>query len=129
VTSRPHNDEPTAAPSNRRSHGVVPLVAGISTVMAFVADSASKRPLGDEPFGMLVLACLLAAFMAATSAASPMLVGAAAMAGFPIWSLVDLALHGGHNLLPFEFAIYGVYMLIGVAVAMVSAWLWRAKKR
>ena len=43
------------------------------------------------------------------------------MAGFPIWALFDLLLHGGHSMLPFEFAIYAVYGGVGVAVASIAA--------
>ena len=33
----------------------------------------------------------------------------AAVAVFPLWSVVDLAMNGGHNLLPFEWMFYGFY--------------------
>ena len=51
-----------------------------------------------------------------------MLLGLASMAGFPVGALIDLAMHGGHNLLPFEFALYAVYGLLGVVVAAIANW-------
>lgn len=66
---------------------------------------------------MILFGCLLALVAGASRWAHPFYLGLAAMAGFPIWAAVDLALNGGHNLLPFEFAIYVVYAGIGVLVA------------
>ncbi len=43
------------------------------------------------------------------------------MSGFFITASVDLYLHGGHNMLPFEFAFYLVYTGTGVATAMTTS--------
>lgn len=42
------------------------------------------------------------------------------MIGFPVWAAVDLARNGGHNLLPFEVAIYGAYFVLGTFVAAIG---------
>ena len=91
----------------------------LSSLLAFGIDAGLRRPLGDEPLGMLLAGCLLAGAAAGCRAARPVVAGLAAMSGFPIWAVVDLLRNGGHNLLPFELAIYGVYGGIGVAVAAV----------
>lgn len=98
---------------------VVGLVA-LSVLAAFVIAASQSRPLGDEPLVMLVVGGLLAFGAGGLRLARSMFVGFAAMAGFPIWAVVDLARHGGHNLLPFEFGIYALYGAIGVAVAAVG---------
>ena len=51
----------------------------------------------------------------------PFVLGFSSAAILPIWSLFDLALGGqGHNLLPFEWLIYGVYGLVGTAGAIIG---------
>jgi len=50
----------------------------------------------------------------------PTHLGLAAMAGFPILSVIDMSLHGGHNLLPLEFAAYAIYGVEGVVSATVA---------
>jgi hypothetical protein len=42
------------------------------------------------------------------------------MVGFPVSALLDFAWHGGHNLLPIEFAFYALYGGLGVAVAAIA---------
>ncbi len=92
----------------------------LSVLAAFVIAAGQSRPLGDEPLVMLVVGGLLALFAGGLRLARPMFVGFAAMAGFPVWAVVDLARHGGHNLLPFEFGIYAVYGAIGAAAAAIG---------
>lgn len=48
---------------------------------------------------------------------SPWILGFATILTLPVWSAADLALGGGHNLLPFEWLIYGMYGLVGCAGA------------
>ena len=45
------------------------------------------------------------------------------MSGFPISVSLDRYLHGGHNLLPIEFAFYFTYTGIGVTTAIAVAGL------
>lgn len=69
---------------------------------------------------MIVFGCVLAVVSGAPRWGDPRLVGLASMAGFPVCSLVDLVLHGGHNLLPFEFALYAIYAGLAVIAAIVA---------
>ena len=103
-----------------RQIGAVAIVAVLSAVAAFGVDAVQGRPLGDEPFVMLVFGGMLAVVAGAMRWAPPILVGPAAMAGFPICAAVDMARNGGHNLFPFEFAFYAVYAGIGFFVAAVA---------
>ena len=54
---------------------------------------------------------------------------AATMSGFFIAAIVDMYLHGGHNLFPIEFFFYFVYTIMGVIIAlgasgMCTAFAW-----
>ena len=69
---------------------------------------------------MLVCGCCLAALTAYLRMGRPIHLGLAAMAGFPILAVIDLSLHGGHNLLPLEFAVYAFYGVVGVVAATVA---------
>jgi peptidoglycan/LPS O-acetylase OafA/YrhL len=55
----------------------------------------------------------------------PIHLGLAAMAGFPMLAVIDMSLHGGHNLLPLEFAVYAVYGVFGVIAATAASALRR----
>ena len=59
----------------------------------------------------------------------PARIGLAAMVAFPIQALIDLARHGGHNLLPLEFVFFAAYCALGVLVAYgaraARAWILR----
>lgn len=107
-------------PSTRRRRIIVSIVAGLSTVIAIVLGVVQERPLGDDPVVMIACGCLLAAVAGVLRVGKPVLPGFASMAGFPAWALIDLALHGGHNMLPFEFAFYAAYGGLGVAVAAIA---------
>jgi len=107
-------------PSTGRQIRAAAIVALVSSVAACGLDAVQARPLGDEPVAMILFGCVLALVSGASRWGHPFYLGLAAMAGFPIWSAVDLALNGGHNLLPFEFAIYLIYAGIGVVVAAVA---------
>ncbi len=50
----------------------------------------------------------------------PIHLGLAAMAGFPILAVIDMSLHGGHNLLPLGFAAYAVYGVVRIVAATVA---------
>ena len=105
------------------------FVAVSSAVVAIVLGVLQHRPLGDDPVAMIVSGCGLAAFAGAMRLGRPALIGLAAMVGFPIQALIDLVRHGGHNLLPLEFAFYAAYGALGVLVAYgaraARAWILR----
>jgi hypothetical protein len=101
------------------------VAAIASTVGAFVISGSQQRPLGDDPLAMLALGCLLAMTCGALSRGRPVLLGFAAMAGFPVWAVVDLVRGGDHSLLPVEFAFYAGYGLIGAAAAALTGSLRR----
>ena len=48
----------------------------------------------------------------------------------PLWSVIDIVMGGGgHNLLPFEWAIYGIYAVIGVVGAIIGRLVTKKKHR
>lgn len=99
------------------------LVLGTSTVISTAAAlwlQAMGGAPGDFPLPLLGLGCLLAVSFCRLAPALHL--GLAAMSGFPIGATIDMILHGDHNLLPFEFALYCVYMGIGVGVASAGKW-------
>jgi hypothetical protein len=82
--------------------------------LPFMADVAE----GVQGSSLLLL--LLVGVVAGVFGKSPaVLLGLASAALLPLWSAVDVVMGGGgHNLLPFEWLIYGVYGVIGVAGAV-----------
>jgi hypothetical protein len=74
---------------------------------------------GIRPISFLLL-LFLGLVLGVAARASALLLAAAAVAVFPIWSVVDAALGGqSHNLLPLEWLFYGLYaviVLIGLAI-------------
>lgn len=113
-----HTPTSSAQPTPPRRHGfAVPCsLAILSTAIAFASHAMFGAP-GDHPIPLLALGCLLAFAAGAVRNATLLATGLASLAGFPIEAAVDIVLHGGHNLLPFEFAIYAVYGLLGVLAA------------
>ena len=102
---------------------VLPRIAAValaSIVGAFVLAHLQHHPLGDEPLAMLMFGGVLAVVAGALLFGVPRLAGLLAMSGFPVWAAVDLARHGGHSLVPFEFGLYAVYGLIGVGLALLG---------
>jgi hypothetical protein len=53
--------------------------------------------------------------LGAIAQAPSVLLGAASMAAFPVWSAIDLSKGGGHNLLPFEWLEYAFLAAITTA--------------
>jgi hypothetical protein len=100
----------------------VVCVAALSTVIALALEAAQEQHLGDQPGAMIVWGCSLAVLTGALRLGRPILLGLASMAGFPVAALIDLALHGGHNMLPIEFLFYGFYAVPGVIAAAIA---WR----
>lgn len=111
--------------SRKRSFVVVAIVVALSTATAFGIEVFQNRHIGDEPVAMLVCGCCLAALTAYLRMGRPIHLGLAAMAGFPTLALIDMSLHGGHNLLPLEFAAYAVYGIFGVIAATAASALRR----
>jgi hypothetical protein len=61
--------------------------------------------------------------------ASGVILGMATAALLPMWSAADMVLGGtGHNLFPFEWFIYGIYGLIGIAGALVGRGIQRKRR-
>jgi len=111
---------PASQSSRKRPYVVVAIVVALSTASAFGIEVFQDRHVGDEPVAMLVCGCCLAALTAYLRMGRPIHLGLAAMAGFPILAVIDLSLHGGHNLLPLEFAVYAFYGVVGVVAATVA---------
>jgi len=117
------HQKPTAAPTlapPRHGVRVTVVLAAISTAAAFASHAWFGAP-GDHPLAMLATGCALACTVGAARLARPFAAGCAAMAGFPIEAAVDLLRHGGHSLLPIEFAVYGLWGLLGVGAATLGA--------
>ncbi|HEX5053341.1 MAG TPA: hypothetical protein VFZ65_16310 [Planctomycetota bacterium] len=103
---------------------VIFVVAGLSTLVAVLLAGSHRQP-GDHPLMLLGFGGVLALLAGASRKAPALHLGMAAMSGFPIGALLDLARHGGHNLLPIEFALYAVYAGVGVVVAFAGQLLGR----
>jgi hypothetical protein len=96
------------------------MVALVSILAATVVDAGQQRSLGDEPGRMILCGCGIAAVAGLLRWGRPILIGVAAMVGFPALALVDLILHGGHSLLGIEFAFYALYGGVGVLTAVAT---------
>lgn len=94
------------------------LVA-VSTTAAFASHAMFGAP-GDQPVFLLGVGCVLSFAVGSLRKARPVVAGFASLAGFPLEAIVDLALHGGHNLLPFEFAFYAIYAGLGALAAVLG---------
>ena len=121
TTERVHVDE------RRQWIRLLPLV-GIAAVSTILAVEQQRSP-GDHPFPLLAYGCILSALASVLRLGPPVLVGLAAMAGFPIGATIDLILEGGHTMLPFEFVFYAIYAVVGVVVAIIGDWVGRAIAR
>ena len=106
-------------PRPRHRFLVPGVLLAISTGAAFASHAMFGAP-GDHPVFLLVVGCVLAVAVGTLRMAPPVAAGFASLAGFPIEAIVDLALHGGHNLLPFEFLIYAAYGFLGVLLAKLG---------
>jgi hypothetical protein len=95
------------------------VLALFSTALAVALHEGTGAP-GDHPLTLLIIGCVTAFAVGASGIAPGIHVGLAALAGFPLEAILDLALHGGHTLLPFEFAFYGLYLALGVAAALLG---------
>jgi hypothetical protein len=81
---------------------------------------SQRQQLGDQPLTMLACGCVLACIAGGVVRRSSLALGVAATAGFPLSAIVDLLLHGGHSLLPIEFAFYAAYAGIGALCALAG---------
>jgi len=58
------------------------------------------------------------------------LLGYATVATLPVWSVLDMAMGGtGHNLLPIEWFLYGVYGTFAATGALIGRLIKRSRKR
>lgn len=100
---------------------VLPVVLDPSTrhydaaFLPFVRDAVE----GMKPYSLGLLFGIGAIFGWA-GRAPVWFTGPATMAAFPIWSVLDMALGGDHNLFPIEWLIYGVISLLGLAGGLVG---------
>lgn len=123
---RPDPDEVAdGVSSGSRWRTPVVAVCGVSIVAAFVISGLQEHQLGDDPAAMIAVGLLLALVSGASTRGHPFRLGLAAMAGFPVWAVVDLALNGGHGLLPLELVFYAVYGVFGGIAATMAGWLRR----
>jgi len=107
-------------PSTPATTAIVPwLLVAVSTAIAFVSHQLAGPP-GDHPIALLAIGCAIAFVVGATRKMSPIVAGLASMSGFPVEATIDLCLHGGHDLLPVEFAFYAAYAAIGVLAAVLG---------
>jgi peptidoglycan/LPS O-acetylase OafA/YrhL len=117
IASRPSSALPTAPSTGEK--WLPWILAAISTAAAFASHALFGAP-GDHPLPLLGFGCLVAFVGGSARRTGPVLVGLAALAGFPVEALVDLLLRGGHSLLPFEFIFYALYGGAGVVAAFVG---------
>ena len=76
----------------------------------------------------LILLFVLGGFLGWFGRAPVVLTGPATVAAFPAWSVVDMAMGGGHTLLPFEWFLYGAYSVIGLAGATLTRFFRRERR-
>ncbi|MCB9917610.1 MAG: hypothetical protein H6832_04335 [Planctomycetes bacterium] len=107
------------------------LVAILSVLAGVTIVVAQDRNLGDRPEAMLITGSALAVITTCLGVRPPLLVGCAAMFGFPALAVLDIVWNGGgsHNLLPFEFFLYGLYALAGILVAVIVEWVLCIQRR
>jgi hypothetical protein len=129
-TQQPPHQGPT---SIIRPIQTVLLVVVLSSAGAFSINACQEKQLGDDPIAMLLFGSFLAFTLGLARSRYPagcgrrifsvpfLAASTATMSGFFITASVDLYLHGGHNMLPFEFAFYLVYTGTGVATAMTTS--------
>lgn len=113
-----------------RRRGVWPTVTlailSLATVLAVQAAVAPRSSVSDQPMLPLAVGVGLALFAGISTRVSIVALGVAAMIGFPLWAIGDMLLHPGphdgpeHNLLPFEFLLYGFYMALACVAALVG---------
>jgi hypothetical protein len=88
--------------------------------LPFVRDAVE----GAKPYS-LVLLFGIGILFGLLGRAPFWLTGAATMAALPLWSILDMALGGDHNLFPIEWFIYGLLSLCGVAGGVVGIFVRR----
>jgi len=112
--------------------GVGAVVLGVYGRGAVEGDTSPLFPAvarGVEGLnGWSVVFLVLAGFIPGTfGKAHPLLIGLATMALLPIMSLADIVVdQTSHNLLPFEWAIYGVLTVPGILGALLGRRLKRS---
>jgi hypothetical protein len=106
------------------------VVAALSSAGALSIDAYQDSHIGDRPGAMFLWGGSLAGMLGFARPIYPAALGkktlsfqfliasAATMSGFFIAAIVDMYLHGGHNLFPIEFFFYFVYTIMGVIIAL-----------
>lgn len=144
-TDSPASEAPARSASFLGCLGVLLAVGVLSSVAALTIAANQARPLGDRPEVLLRVggwaAVALGAFrvrwprVLGTRSWSPrfLLLSAATMIGFPVWSVIDMTKGGDHGLLPIEFMFYGMYAIqatvIAVVVSQAIEWIGRFRSR
>jgi len=93
-----------------------------AAVLPFVRDAVE----GMKAYS-LVLLFGVGVLIGVLGRAPVWLTGPATMAALPVWSALDMALGGSHNLFPIEWFLYGLFSLCGLAGAVAGRRL-RAKR-
>jgi hypothetical protein len=83
--------------------------------LPFVRDAVE----GMKPYSLALLFGIGVVF-GLLGRAPVWLTGPATMVAFPAWSVLDIVLGGDHNLFPFEWFIYGLFSLCGLAGGVVG---------
>ena len=104
------------------------VVAALSSAGALSIDAYQDSHIGDRPGAMFLWGGSLAGMLGFARQVYPAALGkktlsfqflvasAATMSGFFIAAIVDLYLHGGHNLFPIEFTFYLVATILAFIV-------------
>ncbi len=95
-----------------------------AAVLPFMQDAVEGVKLYS-----LALLFLLGLFFGVLGKAPAWAVGCAAVASFPAWSAIDMAMGGDHNLFPIEWLIYGFYGALAIGGAYLGRVLRKGRRR
>jgi hypothetical protein len=126
MASTPAHSEAEAT----RRRAVWPVFAlailSLAAVLIVQVNVAPRSSAADQPLLPLAIGLGLALLAGWGTTTAVLLLGVAAVVGFPLWAIGDMLLHPGphdgpeHNLLPFEFLMYGFYMALAYLAALVG---------
>lgn len=115
---------------NGRRLGLEVLLAAVGGVAALLVpvlldpharqhEAAFLPVMGNAVEGMhpssLALLFLVGMLLGWVAKAPALLIGPATMLAFPVWSILDMAAGGDHNLFPIEWSLYVVFSMFGLA--------------